>query len=125
MATRCPQFSLKKLKNSCLEIPRMNIERTNVEIMGDDNDIVDDDVRADDKAEAIDGKLRKLIVFSGNDYLGLSSHPMVSNAAIKAAQEHGMGPRGSALIFNQIVSIESFQCSTSSLLLVTNKLLDC
>ncbi|XP_012852289.1 PREDICTED: 5-aminolevulinate synthase, nonspecific, mitochondrial-like isoform X3 [Erythranthe guttata] len=103
----------------------MNIERTNVEIMGDDNDIVDDDVRADDKAEAIDGKLRKLIVFSGNDYLGLSSHPMVSNAAIKAAQEHGMGPRGSALIFNQIVSIESFQCSTSSLLLVTNKLLDC
>ncbi|EYU24935.1 hypothetical protein MIMGU_mgv1a022763mg, partial [Erythranthe guttata] len=62
----------------------------------------DDDVRADDKAEAIDGKLRKLIVFSGNDYLGLSSHPMVSNAAIKAAQEHGMGPRGSALIFNQI-----------------------
>ncbi|CAI9774077.1 unnamed protein product [Fraxinus pennsylvanica] len=34
----------------------------------------------------------------GNDYLGLSSHPTVSNAAIKAAREHGMGPRGSALI---------------------------
>ncbi|KAL7146565.1 hypothetical protein ABFS83_06G050200 [Erythranthe nasuta] len=65
---------------------------------GDDNDVVDDDVRANDKAEPIDGKLRKLIVFSGNDYLGLSSHPMVSNAAIEAAQEHGMGPRGSALI---------------------------
>ncbi|KAL9163565.1 hypothetical protein ABFS82_06G048900 [Erythranthe guttata] len=119
MATRCPQFSLKKLKNSCLEIPRMNIERTNVEIMGDDNDIVDDDVRADDKAEAIDGKLRKLIVFSGNDYLGLSSHPMVSNAAIKAAQEHGMGPRGSALIFNQIVSIESFQCFSANMAFMT------
>lgn len=42
--------------------------------------------------------LRKLLLFSGNDYLGLSSHPMVAMAATKAVQEHGMGPRGSALI---------------------------
>ncbi|KAH6821742.1 biotin F [Perilla frutescens var. hirtella] len=62
---------------------------------GDDNDVVDENVRADDKAEA---SHKKLIVFSGNDYLGLSSHPMVRDAASKAAQEHGMGPRGSALI---------------------------
>ncbi|KAL6580593.1 hypothetical protein OROMI_008617 [Orobanche minor] len=65
---------------------------------GDDDDSMHENTRAGDVAESIDGKLRKLIVFSGNDYLGLSSHPMVRNAASKAAQEHGMGPRGSALI---------------------------
>ncbi|KAK9910891.1 hypothetical protein M0R45_034828 [Rubus argutus] len=43
-------------------------------------------------------KFKKLLLFSGNDYLGLSSHPTIGNAAAKAAQEHGMGPRGSALI---------------------------
>lgn len=43
----------------------------------------------------VDGKL---ILFSGNDYLGLSAHPSVRAAAAKAAEEHGMGPRGSALI---------------------------
>ncbi|XP_028117223.1 LOW QUALITY PROTEIN: 8-amino-7-oxononanoate synthase-like [Camellia sinensis] len=43
-------------------------------------------------------KFRKLLLFSGNDYLGLSSHPTVSTAAAKAALAHGMGPRGSALI---------------------------
>lgn len=41
---------------------------------------------------------RKLLLFSGNDYLGLSAHPAVRMAAAKAAEEHGMGPRGSALI---------------------------
>uniref|UniRef100_A0A0E0JNP4 serine C-palmitoyltransferase n=1 Tax=Oryza punctata TaxID=4537 RepID=A0A0E0JNP4_ORYPU len=40
----------------------------------------------------------KLILFSGNDYMGLSSHPAIRKAAVKAAQEYGMGPRGSALI---------------------------
>ncbi|KAK4256439.1 hypothetical protein QN277_009303 [Acacia crassicarpa] len=43
-------------------------------------------------------QLRKLILFSGNDYLGLSSHPTIGKAAAKAALEYGMGPRGSALI---------------------------
>ncbi|XP_075500853.1 8-amino-7-oxononanoate synthase isoform X1 [Primulina tabacum] len=55
---------------------------------GDDNEV----------ESGRDGKLKKLIVFSGNDYLGLSSHPTVINAASKALWEHGMGPRGSALI---------------------------
>ncbi|RLN39319.1 8-amino-7-oxononanoate synthase [Panicum miliaceum] len=45
--------------------------------------------------ENLDGNL---ILFSGNDYMGLSSHPAVREAAAKAAQEYGMGPRGSALI---------------------------
>ncbi|KAL6005056.1 hypothetical protein ACLOJK_005617, partial [Asimina triloba] len=52
-----------------------------------------------------DGKLlagphrsKKLLLFSGNDYLGLSSHPAVRRAAANVAQKHGMGPRGSALI---------------------------
>ncbi|XP_020093285.1 8-amino-7-oxononanoate synthase-like isoform X2 [Ananas comosus] len=40
----------------------------------------------------------KMLLFSGNDYLGLSSHPAVRSAAAKAAREVGMGPRGSALI---------------------------
>lgn len=60
--------------------------------------MVHENVRADDKSEPSDIELKKLIVFSGNDYMGLSSHPMVRDAASKAAQEHGMGPRGSALI---------------------------
>ena len=37
-------------------------------------------------------------LFSGNDYLGLSAHPEVREAASEAALAHGMGPRGSALI---------------------------
>ncbi|XP_065849866.1 8-amino-7-oxononanoate synthase isoform X1 [Euphorbia lathyris] len=41
---------------------------------------------------------KKLLLFSSNDYLGLSSHPTIGKAAAKAALEHGMGPRGSALI---------------------------
>ncbi|CAI0404558.1 unnamed protein product [Linum tenue] len=44
------------------------------------------------------GQFKKLLLFSGNDYLGLSSHPSIGKAAAKAAQDHGMGPRGSALI---------------------------
>ncbi|KAL8199704.1 hypothetical protein R6Q57_013272 [Mikania cordata] len=41
---------------------------------------------------------RKLLLFSGNDYLGLGSHPTVAKAAARVVQDHGMGPRGSALI---------------------------
>ncbi|KAL1338652.1 hypothetical protein HN51_033264 [Arachis hypogaea] len=52
----------------------------------------------DDGFGVYNEKFRKLILFSGNDYLGLSSHPAIGRAAAKAAEEHGMGPRGSALI---------------------------
>ncbi|KAJ8531293.1 hypothetical protein K7X08_026727 [Anisodus acutangulus] len=50
------------------------------------------------EAGANAGRFRKLILFSGNDYLGLSSHPTIIKAATQAVQKHGMGPRGSALI---------------------------
>ncbi|KAL0400952.1 UNVERIFIED_CONTAM: 8-amino-7-oxononanoate synthase [Sesamum latifolium] len=50
----------------------------------DDNDAIYENVRDDDGVELTDGKLRKLIVFSGNDYMGLSSHPMIRSAASKA-----------------------------------------
>ncbi|CAN6477973.1 unnamed protein product [Victoria cruziana] len=49
-------------------------------------------------ADRSSSTLKKLLLFSGNDYLGLSSHPAVRKAAAEAALEYGMGPRGSALI---------------------------
>ncbi|KAF6992184.1 hypothetical protein CFC21_009200 [Triticum aestivum] len=42
---------------------------------------------------------RKVVLFSGNDYIGLATHPAVLEAAAKAAQGPGMGPRSSSLIF--------------------------
>ncbi|KAK9291655.1 hypothetical protein L1049_019604 [Liquidambar formosana] len=51
----------------------------------------------DDKVGAPPQQFKKLLLFSGNDYLGLSSHPEVKKAAAKAVHECGMGPRGSAL----------------------------
>lgn len=44
----------------------------------------------------IDG--RRVLLFSGNDYLGLSHHPEVVRAATEAMEEWGLGPRGSALV---------------------------
>lgn len=41
---------------------------------------------------------RRLVLFSSNDYLGLSHHPSVRRAAADAAEEGGSGPRGSPLI---------------------------
>ncbi|CAA7403574.1 unnamed protein product [Spirodela intermedia] len=57
-----------------------------------------DTVSGDEVALKEEKPFRKLLLFSGNDYLGLGTHPTVRSAAIKASQEHGMGPRGSALI---------------------------
>ncbi|XP_059449070.1 8-amino-7-oxononanoate synthase-like [Corylus avellana] len=51
----------------------------------------------DNEEKACPQHSKRLLLFSGNDYLGLSSHPTIGNAAAKAAQEHGMGPRGSTL----------------------------
>lgn len=43
-----------------------------------------------------DGHVIRL--FSANDYLGLSAHPMVREAASRAALAVGNGPRASALV---------------------------
>uniref|UniRef100_A0A0C9RNB3 TSA: Wollemia nobilis Ref_Wollemi_Transcript_9000_2152 transcribed RNA sequence n=1 Tax=Wollemia nobilis TaxID=56998 RepID=A0A0C9RNB3_9CONI len=56
------------------------------------------DIVLDHLLDARPQLFRKLLLFSGNDYLGLSAHPTVRSAAAKAAQEHGMGPKGSALV---------------------------
>ena len=39
-----------------------------------------------------------VVLFSTNDYLGLSCHPDVTEAAAQTARQRGMGPRGSALV---------------------------
>ncbi|KAK9045701.1 hypothetical protein V6N11_051610 [Hibiscus sabdariffa] len=57
----------------------------------------------------------QLLLFSGNDYLGLSSHPAVRKAAAKAAQEYGMGPRGSPLIFGYTYHHRLLESSLASL----------
>ncbi|GLT40244.1 hypothetical protein SLA2020_143940 [Shorea laevis] len=62
------------------------------------DEIVSRDGGADDELDNCKQTFKKLLLFSGNDYLGLSSHPTIRKAAAKAAQDHGMGPRGSALI---------------------------
>ncbi|XP_042510265.1 8-amino-7-oxononanoate synthase isoform X4 [Macadamia integrifolia] len=56
-----------------------------------------DEVISRDDNVASPQRSKKLLLVSGNDCLGLSSHPTVRKAAAKAAREHGMGPRGSAL----------------------------
>ncbi|KAK8560259.1 hypothetical protein V6N13_061136 [Hibiscus sabdariffa] len=43
-------------------------------------------------------RFKKLLLFAGNDFLGLSRHPAVAKATAKAVLEHGTGPRGSPLI---------------------------
>lgn len=41
---------------------------------------------------------RPVVLFSGNDYLGLSAHPDVREALTEAADRVGSGPRGSPLV---------------------------
>ena len=39
-----------------------------------------------------------LVLFSGNDYLGLSGHPRIRRAVAEAVERFGMGPRSSSLV---------------------------
>jgi len=41
---------------------------------------------------------KALVLFSSNDYLGLSFHPRVREAVSEAVRKWGMGPRGAALV---------------------------
>ena len=52
-----------------------------------------------------------LRLFSSNDYLGLSSHPTVRQAAADAALKHGMGPRGAALVCGHTEVHEELEAS--------------
>ncbi|XXG75821.1 hypothetical protein AAC387_Pa08g0311 [Persea americana] len=81
-----------------VEITESTFRKWVNEIPSDGDDTSCEDGRVDGKLGPYPHQLRKLLLFSGNDYLGLSSHPTVRKAISKAAQEHGMGPRGSALI---------------------------
>jgi 8-amino-7-oxononanoate synthase len=58
---------------------------------------------------------REVCLFSGNDYLGLSTHPAVRAAAIKAIQSVGMGPRGSPLTCGYTTSHERLEATLAEL----------
>lgn len=51
----------------------------------------------------------ELVNFSGNDYLGLSAHPRVVEAARAAMDAGGMGPRGSALVCGYTLAHEALE----------------
>lgn len=51
--------------------------------MGVGDEIVCSATGGDGKAGASYEKFKKLILFSGNDYLGLSSHPTIGKAVAK------------------------------------------
>jgi 8-amino-7-oxononanoate synthase len=52
---------------------------------------------------------RRLTLFSSNDYLGLSAHPKVRQAAADAAEQGGLGPRGSALVCGYTTAHEALE----------------
>ncbi|KAK3033266.1 hypothetical protein RJ639_033146 [Escallonia herrerae] len=81
-----------------VEIADSTYQRWVQDIPSSGDDLVCAKAEADNEAGVCTQEFKKLLIFSGNDYLGLSSHPTVVKSAAKAVQEHGMGPRGSALI---------------------------
>ncbi|XVF49395.1 hypothetical protein PTKIN_Ptkin04bG0008300 [Pterospermum kingtungense] len=86
-----------------------------LEIPSSGDEIVPTEGLAADKFGNCQQQLKRLILFSGNDYLGLSSHPAVRKAAAKAAQDYGMGPRGSALICGYTYHHRLLESSLASL----------
>lgn len=58
---------------------------------------------------------RKLVLFSTNDYLGLSFHPTVRDAVAEAVRHKGMGPRGSALVCGHTLDHERLETKIAEL----------
>lgn len=50
---------------------------------GDENEIICGDGLANDKTITFARQFKRLLLFSGNDYLGLSSHPTIAKAAAR------------------------------------------
>ncbi|XP_021286596.1 8-amino-7-oxononanoate synthase-like [Herrania umbratica] len=86
-----------------------------LEVPSSGDEIVHREGLADDKFGTCQHQFKRLILFSGNDYLGLSSHPAVRKAAAKAVEEYGMGPRGSALICGYTYHHRLLESSLASL----------
>lgn len=57
----------------------------------------------------------EVCLFSGNDYLGLSTHPAVREAAITAIEKVGLGPRGSPLTCGYTTAHERLEETLSTL----------
>ena len=81
-------------------------------------DVVLSELRADDRvretkvvhrhdATHVEIAGRRVLLFSGNDYLGLSHHPEVCRAAALAGEKWGLGPRGSALVCGSGLAFQS------------------
>lgn len=58
---------------------------------------------------------REVCLFSGNDYLGLSTHPRVRRAAIEAIERVGLGPRGSPLTCGYTTAHEQLEATIAQL----------
>ncbi|MEQ8280273.1 MAG: pyridoxal phosphate-dependent aminotransferase family protein [Deltaproteobacteria bacterium] len=63
-------------------------------------------------AFVVDG--RRVLSFASNDYLGLSSHPAIREAAAAAVLEHGLGPRASALICGHTTEHEALEAELAA-----------
>ncbi|KAG4155343.1 hypothetical protein ERO13_D03G106400v2 [Gossypium hirsutum] len=86
-----------------------------LEIPSSGDEIVHGECLADDTFGTSQQQFKRLLLFSGNDYLGLSSHPAVRRAAAEAARDYGMGPRGSPLICGYTYHHRLLESSLASL----------
>ncbi|MBA0761686.1 hypothetical protein Gotri_024299 [Gossypium trilobum] len=86
-----------------------------LEIPSSGDEIVHGECLADDTFGTSQHQFKRLLLFSGNDYLGLSSHPAVRRAAAEAARDYGMGPRGSPLICGYTYHHRLLESSLASL----------
>ena len=62
----------------------------------------------------VDG--RRMLAFCGNDYLGLSQHPALVQAAVHAAHRHGVGATASPLVCGHSAEHEALESEVASFL---------